>query len=182
MVRCFIAVNLNEEIKRTLGELRKNFEDLPLRFVKPESMHITLKFLGEVDERKLEKLMKKMDEIKVRSFEIRVQGVGVFPSERYPRVLWAGVSGDFRELHKEVERITRSLGFPKDDKPFKPHITIARLKNLSASERAELIERMKNVEFQSKGMKVESVELMKSTLLRTGAIYEALKTVRLHES
>lgn len=181
MVRCFIAVNLSEGIKRELEKLQKNFEDLPLKFVKPESMHITLKFLGEVEEPRLRRLMEKMDEIRAKSFTIRVSDLGVFPNERVPRVLWAGASGDFGEVHQEVERVTSELGFPKEKRAFHPHVTIARIKYLSPSERDDLIGRVRGMEFQGGEMRVESIELMKSTLLRTGAVYEPLKSVRLHD-
>ncbi|MBC7110187.1 MAG: RNA 2',3'-cyclic phosphodiesterase [Archaeoglobi archaeon] len=181
MIRCFVAVNLNDEIKKELEKLQKRFEDLPLKFVKPESMHITLKFLGEVEESRVRRLMEKMEEIRARSFTLRVEGLGVFPNERVPRVLWAGVSGDFREVYHEVERITSELGFPKEKRAFHPHVTIARIKYLSPSERDEMIGRIKGISFEGGEMRVESIELMKSTLLRTGAVYEPLKSVRLHD-
>jgi len=181
MVRCFIAVNLNDDIKRSLGEVQRNFQELPLKFVKPESTHITLKFLGEISEAKVRRLMEKMEEIRAKNFKIEVHGLGIFPNERFPRVLWAGVSGDFRELYEEVERITGELGFSRESRPFTPHITLARIKHLSPAERAHLIEKMKQIDFHGGVMVVKSVELMKSTLLRTGAVYEPLKTVMLRE-
>lgn len=126
-MRLFIAVGVPPEIKRKIGEAQKELpEEGGLKKVELPLMHITLKFLGEVNPRMLDRVDGVLREISFAPFPVNVRGIGVFPDERYIRVVWAGCESP--GLEELAEQVNEKLGgmFPKEG--FTPHITIARVK------------------------------------------------------
>ena len=138
-MRLFVAVELPGEVTALLGRL---IEDLKgelgkLRWVRPERIHLTLKFLGEVAEPKVAELGRALARAvpgSVRPFELRVHGVGRFPPEGRPRVLWAGLqparaeeAGALSALRERIEEAAAQAGFAREVRPFRPHLTLARL-------------------------------------------------------
>ncbi len=131
--RLFVGVPLADEVRSRLEkgcrELRKRVEFS--KWVHPKDYHITLQFLGATDNAAAEKLITILSERigQAAPFELYVAGVGSFGSPSSPRILWAGVAGDLaalEQLQKRVTESTRPLGFPTEDRPYRPHITIAK--------------------------------------------------------
>lgn len=134
MPRLFIALPLDESVTDNLARVGTAANVRGARWVPPESMHLTLAFLGDVEERRLSELEDALVEAtaEVREpLQLRVQGLGAFPSEEAARTLWAGLDGDVPrliELQKRLAQELRRSGFDFDQRRFRPHITLARLR------------------------------------------------------
>jgi 2'-5' RNA ligase len=177
MIRTFIAIELPdrflEEIKKIESEL-----DIPgVKIVAPEQVHITMKFLGNINESDIEQIISALEQIICAPFEAKIKGIGVFPKPAYIRVIWLGAQGNFEALHNEIERVLVPFRFGKDHQ-FSPHATLARVKLLR--EKALLLEKIKKLEdIDLSTMNVGSICLKKSTLTPHGPIYETLKEINL---
>jgi len=126
-VRLFIAIELPAELKSALGRLRV---DIPgARWVPPEQIHLTMAFLGEVEEDMLGPLMGELARIHSPAFRLRFSGTGCFPDRRRPRVLWIGLQPEahLQQLAAKVRAALQPCGIPQEERPFSPHITLARL-------------------------------------------------------
>lgn len=177
MVRTFIAVELPQRLIPEIERIESRLNTPGIKLVEPGLVHITLKFLGEIDEDKVEPIISALSQINCKPFQARIKGVGVFPKQAYIKVIWLGAEGDFDTLHKEVERVLSPFKFEKDSK-FSPHATLARVKMLR--EKAVLLEKIKELEDIDLGtMNVDSICLKKSTLTPKGPIYETLREIRL---
>lgn len=179
MPRCFVAIELNEKIKKELGSFIEELRPIgpELKWVRPENLHITLKFLGEVKEEKIDRIKKALQDIlKPRKpFTIKIKGTGHFPEKKRPRVIWAGVedSEDLFSLQKEVEGSLSGLGFREEEREFRGHITLARVKDPSGIEK--LLERISLFKEKDFGIQeVNEIVLMKSDLRPDGARYERM--------
>jgi len=173
-------VELDPGFREKIRELQNRFSEFDLKFVDPELVHITLKFLGDVDELKVPSLSAVLDSITCEPFEARVGGIGVFPKLANPKVLWLGATGNFRALHEDVENLLKPFKFEKDNREFTAHATLARVKFLNKDQKNAFINTLrefKDVEIGS--MRVDKVLLKKSTLTPEGPIYETLHTVYL---
>ncbi|MGE0698714.1 MAG: RNA 2',3'-cyclic phosphodiesterase [Hyphomicrobiaceae bacterium] len=127
MPRLFVGLELPEAVRFRLGLVRG---PLPgAKWIEPEDMHITLRFVGDVDNRQADELVSFLDGIDQPGFEVTVRDVGAFGGNE-PRVVWAGVEGGeaLAQLHRAVERACRSVGLAPEPRAFKPHVTLARLK------------------------------------------------------
>jgi RNA 2',3'-cyclic 3'-phosphodiesterase len=180
VIRAFVAVKLDSLIIRRICELAVELNPgLPgVRWVPAENLHLTLKFLGAVDEERLATVAKGLAGV-VRDFprfSIHAKGLGVFPDLRRARVLWVGLHGDsLQELASQIETASEFWGFARERRAFAPHLTIGRWRQYDGSPvklRHEL-ERWKECEFGSSA--VEQVFLFQSVLHRQGAVYRPLK-------
>jgi 2'-5' RNA ligase len=187
-VRSFIAVELPPSLKEKLGELQERMKSGridALKWVAPESIHITLKFLGSVSVQTLPGITGVMEEAAfgVAPFNVGVRGLGMFPDERRVRVVWAGLEGDISKLatlQKELERGLEPLGFAPENRPFTAHLTLARVREDASTLQREAIARVvRSHSFDGGDLTVKSVSLMKSQLTRQGAIYTQLASVPL---
>ena len=129
-MRLFIAIEIPEEIKDYLCGIQQEIVDSKnkIRLVNKGNMHLTLKFLGEVQTDKVEVLNKNLKEIPFKPFSVVLDAIGVFPSENYIRVVWVGLKPEepVLELQKNIDEALKKLF--KKEKNFKPHLTIARVK------------------------------------------------------
>lgn len=187
-MRTFIAIELPLQIKEYLARLQERLKKLgaDVTWVKPDNIHLTLKFLGEIEDKKISKVIQILeDTLKDKlNFVMRLSSIGAFPSINSPRVIWMGIDkGDtqIKEIANDLEEEISRLGIPKEDRPFSSHITIGRLR--SAQNRERLVKDLKelkgsiineNLEFP-----VTKILLMKSTLTSKGPIYEVLKEATL---
>ena len=188
-LRLFVAVTLPAEARDTLAQVVARLRDAGLRGVRtvaPEGVHVTLKFLGNVEAGRVRELSDALDAAAggVAPFELAVEGAGAFPDERAPRVLWAGVAGDtdaLAALARRVDEACAALGFPRERRAFSPHLTIARLRDTaSAEDRRRAGEALAAIRLDNATpFVVDAVQLIKSTLTPSGAVYETLHTVRL---
>ncbi|HLD59764.1 MAG TPA: RNA 2',3'-cyclic phosphodiesterase [Candidatus Bilamarchaeaceae archaeon] len=166
MVRCFIAINLPSEIKDKILSISKSIHTDVVRLVKPENLHITLKFLGEVSEDQVEEIKTKLSSISFSPFILPIEGIGVFPNENYVKVVWIGCKSD--ELEKLSDEMEKLLG--KSDRQFTSHLTIARVtKKINMT---YFLEKNKNLKVGD--IQINSFELMKSELTPSGPIYTKL--------
>lgn len=180
MIRTFIAVDLPEQFIPEIEKIESMINAPGIRLVEPKMVHITLKFLGDINESDIEPIVSALSHINSTQFDASIKGAGVFPKPAYIKVIWIGAEGNFESLHNEVERVLAPFKFEKDHK-FSPHATIARVKQLT--DKADFLEKLKKLENIEIGtMKVESIFLKKSTLRPEGPIYETLKEIKLNRN
>jgi len=188
-IRSFIAIELSEEAKKGLARLRKELEKDEHKFVKwvdPGGIHLTLKFLGNIPAERVTEITEAMEKAAqgISSFHLEISGLGAFPSLRQARVFWVGIGGEMDKLSKlqqNIDSALAALGFAKEERPFVPHLTLARLKEgVSPPERRSFGELVGSTTFEDKyPVKVEAVRLMRSQLTPAGAIYTCLSVVGL---
>ncbi len=180
MIRTFIAVELDPNLREHIREIQARFADFPLKFVDPEIVHITLKFLGDVEASKIPSLAAALDSMMCEPFEAGLEGVGVFPKPSNPKVLWLGGVGNFKVLHDEVEALLEPFKFEKDDREFTAHATLARVKFLKKDQKKAFVDILKDLKDLKLGsMRVNRITLKKSILTPEGPIYETMHTVYL---
>ena len=181
-IRSFIAFDIdNPEVLKRLGEaqgiLVKTGADLSL--VKPQNIHITLRFLGDITLGMVEKIDKEMQGVVFRPFDVEIKGVGAFPNVKYARVVWAGIqqgTDELRAVFDQLEPRLRQLGFAPDSKGFSPHLTIARVRSgRNKDALAKCIGEMVAYEFGQ--VHADCLKLKKSVLTPQGPIYSVLKEV-----
>ncbi len=183
-MRTFVALEISEEVRERLERFQRKLLRgwASLKLVEPENLHLTLKFLGEVEEGRLGEVEEALRRgcSGVFPFTMEVKGTGVFPSPQYVRVVWAGVGEGWEKvssLQRGVDRELGRLGFPRDPE-FVPHLTLARVKNVkNRGEFLRAVEEGGKEEFGR--MEVREVHLKKSVLTPRGPIYEDLRTFSL---
>jgi 2'-5' RNA ligase len=182
MIRTFIAVELPNSMKKHIKSIQQEIDLKGLKLVKPELVHLTLKFLGDIPESQVEPISTALSNINCTPFNARVVGVGVFPNPSYIKVVWLGAHGEFDLLHSEVERVLKEFRFKKDRGKFTAHATLARVKYLddsSKSQMAHILAELQDVDLGE--FRVNTITFKKSTLTPKGPIYETLKEIPLHE-
>jgi 2'-5' RNA ligase len=180
-MRCFIALPCPDEVKDRLFRIQ---QELPkygkLKPVEYENIHLTLKFLGEVEEAKAREIAETLEEIKSNPFQTRIKGLGAFPSPGKPRVVWAGVREGFNEvmeLHKQVDALLKPHGF-KEDRSFHPHFTLARVKHVSDRDGLKRVIKQES-ETTYGTCNTETLLVVKSRLTPTGPEYTILSEKKL---
>jgi len=185
MLRLFVAIELPDAVRdglaRAADSLRRVLPPDALRWVRPEGIHITLKFLGPVEEGRVPALHTAL-RIAVREiapFELSTGDVGSFGGRRNVRVVWVGVGGDTGSLGALAERVEDALGplgFPGEQRPFAAHLTLARVREgtLPAVREQIYVALSQPRPAESPSFRVKRVSLMRSTLGRCGALYDAL--------
>lgn len=191
-MRTFIAIELPQKIITALASIQQQLKNTQadVKWVKPENIHLTLKFLGETDEKKIEKIIQVVEDTvkENKIFSIRLSILGAFPKINFPRVIWVGIDkGDqeAKDIALVLEEKLEKIGVPKEKRLFSSHITIGRVR--SGLQREKLVKEL-NI-LQEKGLLEEGLEflakkitLFKSTLTPKGPIYEILKEVSLKAS
>jgi 2'-5' RNA ligase len=187
-IRSFIAIELPQELKLELGRLQASLKvDKPrIKWVNPEGMHLTLKFLGNVPIPKIDAIIQVTSESakKVPPFQLEVGHLGAFPSLKRVQVVWVGLGGELdriKQLHKLLEAGLSRLGFTAEKRPFSPHLTLARVGNeASAEERQRFGELIAAAGFEmDEVITVNSIALMRSQLTSKGAIYSKISSAGL---
>jgi 2'-5' RNA ligase len=173
MIRSFVAINLPEEIKDDLASVVSELRDenRAVKWVKPEGLHLTLKFLGDIDEKTVAPLAAELDAVAKNHppMSLNIEGLGAFPDPKRPRVVWAGLGGDLeilRDIASQVDHVCASFGVKPEKRPFRAHITIGRLKVPTVVDL--------NKELRKKGFLATEMVLYQSELLPTGARYTVL--------
>ena len=186
-VRCFIAIELPEEVKAGLTRLQAKLKlgnQCPVKWVDPYSVHLTLKFLGNVDADRISQITAALAEAAqgVSPFHLEVKDLGVFPNLRRVQIAWVGLSGDLDKLLQLQQRIESNLsrlGFAPEPRAFTPHLTLARVRDqASPDERQKLGQLISSTKFEAAySFPVDSTRLMRSQLTREGAIYSQISSV-----
>jgi 2'-5' RNA ligase len=137
MIRTFVAIDIPEEIKDSMEKiqfrLRSSLKEGMIRWTKPNSVHLTLKFFGSISDRDIEHITGLLkDSVKgFKPFTLTAEKVGVFPNARQPRVLWLGLTdgeNSLMPLQKQIDDDLHGIGFPREERPFRPHLTLGRTK------------------------------------------------------
>ncbi len=177
MIRTFIAVELPDTFIPEIERISSMLKAPGIKLVEPGLVHITMKFLGDTQEDKVEPIISALSQINCRPFEARIKGIGIFPKSGYIRVIWIGAQGDFGTLHNEIERVLTPLKFEKDHQ-FTPHATLARVKQ--AREKAALLDKINKLgEVDLGTMVVHSISFKKSILTPDGPIYHTIREIKL---
>ncbi len=129
-MRIFVGIDLDSEVRGRISRFLEGVESLApdARWVRPESLHITLKFIGEQTPERVEAIAQRLRRVGGSALEIRTGGYGFFPTAKAPRVFWIGIHAgpQLAELARSIDTATAELGIPREDRPYSPHLTLAR--------------------------------------------------------
>ncbi len=185
-VRVFIAITIDESIKSKVSELQNLLKksSADVKWVKPQNLHLTLHFLGNVEEEKLPRYYQALENSvsSISPFLLRFEGLGVFPERGSPRVLWVGVKGGEKQYIRLHQELSSSLGQAlllkekeiKKDK-ISPHLTLGRVRSKKGQDSLMKVFR-ENKNFYGGEMKIQELHFVKSSLTSTGPIYTTLKS------
>jgi 2'-5' RNA ligase len=179
-IRTFIAVELPKEIHDKLQQLQNDFRtSMPdVRWTKPGNVHLTLKFLGDVQISRIDRITSSLMDIGGRFslFTMSLAGMGAFPNPRKPRIVWVGVEKGadmLVEITNSIEASMKQLGFPKEKRPFRPHLTVGRIRRLkNPGAMTKALEQSQVGELGK--FAVEKISLIRSQLDPAGSIYTTL--------
>ena len=179
--RVFVAVDISEAVRQRAGDLiqRLRASDARVTWVKPENMHVTLKFLGEQTDESMATICRVVMAAArdVSPFDFECHGAGAFPNCRRPRTVWLGVregTSSLQQLHRHIEKKLIEQGYKKERRGFHPHLTLGRVREggRAAEELGDLVSKAQD--FQAGVVHAEEVVVLGSHLQRSGARYEVL--------
>lgn len=186
-MRCFIAIDINEKIRNNLVDLQKRFaertgSDKGVKWTRPGSVHLTLKFLGDIERKESESVCRATEKVArdYSKFDLQVEGIGCFGGKR-PRVLWAGCSEgseQLKQLQSDLEQELEKFGWSKDKRSFAPHLTLCRIKSGKAGKK------LKGIPDEYEGyrlgkMAVDKLVVYESELTPEGPVYTVLGSYEL---
>jgi len=181
--RTFIAIEISDAVRQKIADVQAELkkENERISWTRPENIHVTLKFLGDVEENKIDGIAGVVQKIaeNIQSFTVKVKTLGAFSNLRRARVLWVGlenVSAELTQIAEQLEPGLSQLGFPKEERKFSPHLTIGRVKSALSN---RFVEKFQRYVFEGGEFKVDEIIVMKSDLHPSGAIYTRLRKVRL---
>jgi 2'-5' RNA ligase len=188
-LRLFIALELPQEVVRHLTDITATLQDLRIpgvRWLNPEGIHLTLKFLGNTPVGQVSPITAAMRAAAedVSPFTVNVHGFGAFPNMRNPRVVWTAIQGNLNplaQLQHRLEEELESAGFAKDEGPFSPHLTIGRVRGRLARQDIERLARAAEdaQPLDPVPLLFQAISLMESKLIRSGAVYRRNSRVSL---
>ena len=191
-IRSFIAIELPDKLKLEIGQLEAKLKSDGLsgvKWVNPDSIHLTLKFLDNITQDQTIEITGAMKEAAqtVPPFKLRVKDLGAFPNFKRVQVVWVGISGEaaqLKQLQQGIESNLARLGFTPESRPFTSHLTLARLRNQASShERQKMGQLISSTRFEANcTIQVDTISLVRSQLTREGAIYSRISSVRLKTS
>lgn len=184
-LRTFIAIDIPGNILSEIRELQEGIKDygFKIRWVRPESIHLTLKFLGDIKAVKINEIAEAISKTVVRYTPISLQakGVGVFPGIKRPQVLWVGLAGQLEplvSLQKTLDENLETIGFPVEKRPFKGHLTMGRMKaKIDVKKFGDVLMTFRS--FESEAFTADRIILYKSELKPSGAVYTELASASL---
>jgi 2'-5' RNA ligase len=188
-VRSFIAIELPEETRKEIGSLQtrlKMNDQNYIKWVSPDSMHLTLKFLGDIDTAKTGEILEAIEEsvAGVSPFRLKISGLGVFPNLKRIQVVWVGISGEIntlRQIQNDIETILAVLGYPEEGREFTPHLTLGRVRySVPSQDMMKFANIITSTIFEIPGeIIVDSINLIESQLRPSGAIYTKIGSAQL---
>ena len=176
-MRLFVAVNLPDEVRRAIWQSTSTMRSsgFPVRWVSAESIHLTLKFLGEVHQSLEPQVVSAMESAVVgtREFALSLSGFGAFPNPHRPRVVWLGCArvAALELLQHRIEEEMKAIGFPLEGRPFRPHFTLGRARREARATDWHGFDRILHQAAFTAVATVNTIDLMQSELSRTGARY-----------
>ena len=182
-IRSFVSIDIEDPaILSPVTSVTSSLMGLggDLKPVERENIHLTLKFLGNISQAKLEQVKSALGRVRFHPFTIEIKGAGAFPNTNRINVIWVGIGEGWTEVQKiyeQTEKLFFELGFPRENRNFTPHITIARVKSAkNRHEMAEFLGRLSEKNFGS--CKIDSIRLKQSVLSRSGPTYSTLLEVK----
>ena len=183
--RAFVAIDLPDSVRSSLAAAQQKFKSYGFRvkWVRPQSIHLTLKFLGNIDVAQTDAVVGAMTQAAkgCAALALAPSGMGVFPNARRARVIWVGIGGQLdqlKNLQRALEAQLADLGFPRESRPFKGHLTLGRVKGKIAAHRLQAaLDDLGN--FEAGSFEVNQIILFKSQLQSSGAVYSRVKQVTL---
>lgn len=186
LIRTFICIELPDELKAAIAAIQEQFKmhKAHVSWVRPQNIHLTLKFLGDVEQQRLPDIIAQVNNVATAysPFWLTPHGQGVFPTTKHPRVFWLGINdetGQLPALQAAVESALESLGFPKEQRRFQPHLTIGRVRPYRKPK--DLTQAFLHLAFSASPFLVDHITVMQSELKPTGAVYTPLHVVALGE-
>jgi 2'-5' RNA ligase len=189
LIRSFIAVELPRELKQELAELEAKLKQCSppvVKWVDPNNIHITLKFLGEISEDRIDELMLAIEQAAqgIPPFKLAVRDTGAFPNLERVQIIWVGVKGELEkivQLQKRIESNMEQFGFPRESRPFSPHLTLGRVRDdAGLNDRLRLGKLLVDTHFIAlHNVDVNAINLIKSQLTAAGPIYTRIGSVKL---
>lgn len=183
-IRAFVAVNVPPFTLETISEIQGRFKTLGLHaaWTRPGNMHLTLKFLGNIDPQSLPEIINALTRARSRApFRVSLEGVGVFPGWEKPRVVWVGLHDPDRNLvtlQSQLETALEPLGYPRETRPFSPHLTLGRIKSPKRCDRLQS-EVASLDPIDPSPFEVNSIRLYRSDLTPKGSVYTVLEEISL---
>ena len=189
-MRTFIAIEipgrLKQNLDRSIEKLRSDLEDGLIRWVRLESMHLTLNFLGEINQDQVRAIQELLVDVASRfsSFSLEIGGYGCFPNNTRPRVVWVGlnpVEGELLRLQSELATQLETIGFMREQRDYHPHLTLGRVrKGLSGDDMGSISRWAQEADIGAMGrFEVETIRLIRSVLQPDGASYTNLHVAKL---
>jgi RNA 2',3'-cyclic 3'-phosphodiesterase len=182
-MRTFIALDISDEIRERMSSFAYDIaksQKKGLKCVEPENLHLTVKFIGEYPDTRLDVLLKILEEIHAAKIQLSFHGAGGFPLKSvHPRVLWVAPQMDenLLRLHDAIDRRLVDVGIARDDKPYHPHLTLARLKEDASPECVEILKKNSDTFFGK--CPVDSFHLYESVLKTGGPVYSKIRSFSL---
>ncbi|MDO9575002.1 MAG: RNA 2',3'-cyclic phosphodiesterase [bacterium] len=180
-MRLFVAIELPEDIREELVVVEEKLENFfKARWVAKDNIHLTLKFLGDVEEKMLEDIKKTVSEISQKNhrFDLTLEDIGGFPNLKRPRVLWIGVEQGKKNtmcLMEQLEKELTNFGIKPEKREKSPHITIGRVKGLAQRDTEKRQEDIHKLTYKSRVFRADAVSLIQSVLTPSGAVYTVLE-------
>jgi 2'-5' RNA ligase len=181
-MRVFVALEIPSMVRENLAALLKSLREVSpqTRWVRPENLHVTLKFIGEVAEAKLAAIRSALAGVRSEQpVMLDFRGLGFFPNEKHPSVFWEGIeaSANLKALAADIDKVTEKLGIPLEKRPFSPHLTLARFEppRLPEKLRAAIQE---NATREFGTLRTSQFHLIESKLKPTGAEYTTVESFR----
>ena len=186
-IRTFVCIEIAAAIRDRIADLQRELKqiDAHVSWVKPDNIHLTLKFLGPVDPSRIAAVRQAVERAagSCSPFEVEVYGTGCFPSARSPKVLWVGLSripDQLQQLHSTMEDEFARAGFAREQKPFSPHLTIGRIRSPRGAR--EVAEKLIERGFTGLTFQANEVIVMRSDLNPSGSIYTPQAVIQLGHS
>ncbi|MEE4312057.1 MAG: RNA 2',3'-cyclic phosphodiesterase [candidate division KSB1 bacterium] len=184
-IRTFIAIEIPPHIKKEISEFQRHLmvRDTRISWPKPDNIHITLKFVGDVETNAITAITEAVEKgvEQIPPFNVKIVGVGTFPSGRKPRILWIGAKSENSLMVKCADNIDQKLeelGYEKETRPFRAHLTLGRVKSQFKID--EVLDRLnESRDFECDDFLASEIIVVQSTLHASGAIYTPLKRIRL---
>ena len=184
LIRTFIAVELTDSVREQIARLEQPLrkEGTKVKWVKPENLHLTLKFLGNVQAVRIDDVVEATQEAVqgIEPFILSFSGLGLFPNLKRARVIWIGIeqrADSLGRIQRELEERLFQRGFAREERGFSPHLTIGRVKSQRGI--GGLVSKLDKTEFESEKIRVDQVVVMRSDLRPTGAVYTPLGVCQL---
>jgi len=181
-MRAFLGVSMPQELVQRILKVQEKLSDFDIKFVEKENLHFNIKFFRDIEEEKLSKLKEILKDVcsQFEKFDIKIVGIGTFPSKTYIRVIWIGVKDgytNFVNLANLINDSLQSLGFEREER-FIPHLTLGRVRSGRNKEKLIVLTReLENIEIGK--MKVERIVLFQSKLSPKGPVYQEVFSIEL---